>query len=131
MKIGIITSWNDTLTLFRFLQGYDHEYIIYYDFLNRPYGDKTFECSLEQIQKWIWFLIKKWCEKIILPPIYELALLNASLEKGYSPAKLEKGALWDRDLLTTSEKELKSILPLFQTYLHNLCFTQSLIGKLW
>ena len=105
MKIGIITSWNDTLALFKFLQRYDHEYVIYYDFLNRPYGDKTFEYSLTQIEKWIGFLTKKGCEKIIVPPIYELALLK----------------WWSK----------REILPLFQTYLHNYCFKHSLVGKLW
>lgn len=106
MKIGIITSWNDTLTLFKFLQRYDHEYIIYYDFLNRPYGDKTHKYSLTQIQKWIWFLLKKWCEKIILPPTYELALLK-------------------------DKSSANSILPLFETYLRTFCFTHSLVGKIW
>jgi len=28
------------LTIFKFLQKYDHEYIMYYDDLLRPYGDK-------------------------------------------------------------------------------------------
>ena len=53
MKIGIITSGNDMLSLFKFLNKYDHEYVIYYDFLNRSYGDKPFDYSLEQIQKGI------------------------------------------------------------------------------
>ena len=110
MKIGIITSWNDTLTLFKFLQRYDHEYIIYYDFLNRSYGNKPFEYSIEQIKKWIWLLIEKWCEKIILPPIYELALLHEN-SKNLS--------FYD------------SIIPLFETYLHKYCFTHSLVGKIW
>lgn len=109
MKIGIITSWNDTLTLFKFLQRYDHEYVIYYDFLNHAYGDKTFAYSLGQIEKWIWFLIKKGCEKIIVPPVYELAIRHCEWNE----------AIW------------LHILPLFKNYLHNYCFTQSLVGKLW
>ncbi len=51
MKIGIITSGNDTLSIFKFLNKYDHEYVIYYDFLNQPYGDKPFEYNLEAIKK--------------------------------------------------------------------------------
>jgi len=31
MKIGILTSGNDMLALFSFLQRYDHEYHIWYD----------------------------------------------------------------------------------------------------
>lgn len=109
MKIGIITSGNDTIALFKFLHKYDNEYIIYYDFLNRSYGDKPFNYSFEEIKKWIWFLIKKWVQKIILPPLYELAIHNH---------------VWN-------EKIWKYILPLFQNYLHNYCFKFSLVGKIW
>ncbi len=31
MKIGILTSGNDMLALFSFLQRYDHEYLVWYD----------------------------------------------------------------------------------------------------
>ena len=40
MKIGIVTSGVEILTLFRFLTRYDHEYIVYYDSLNAPYWAK-------------------------------------------------------------------------------------------
>lgn len=40
MKIGVVASGTDMLTLWKFLHRYDHEYIIYYDDLLRPYGDK-------------------------------------------------------------------------------------------
>lgn len=101
MKIGIVTSNNDMLSLFKFLNKYDHEYVIYYDFLNGPYWDKTFNYSLEQINKWVEFLTKQWCEKIIIPPIYELAINKPE------------------------------ILPLFKSYLSEHCFKSSLIGNIW
>lgn len=110
MKIWIITSWNDNLTLFKFLHKYDHEYIIYYDFLYRPYGDKDFDFISNRVVANIKFLQKSWAEKIILPPSLELYFLqNPKL-------------LWTHQSL---------ILPLFHTYLHNYCFHYSLVGKIW
>lgn len=40
MKIGIVGSGTDMLTLFKILHKYDHEYVVYYDDLLWPYGDK-------------------------------------------------------------------------------------------
>ena len=105
MKIGIITSWNENLTLFKFLNKYNHEYFVYYDQINWPYWDKNFEYSKQKIIDWIEFLKKKWVEKVIVWPIYELALLE---EKRYS------------DL----------ILFLFIEYLQSYCFQKSLVGKI-
>lgn len=110
MKIWIITSWNDTLTLFKFLNKYDHEYIIYYDFLYWPYGDKDFDFIQSRVVETIKFLKKSWAEKIILPPSLELYFLqNPKL-------------LWTHQSL---------LLPLFQKYLHSYGFQYSLIGKIW
>ena len=102
MKIGIITSWMETLALFRFLTRYNHEYIIYFDSLNAPYWEKHFESSLKNIKKGIDYLKEKWVDTIILPPCYELSLI---------------------------EKE-PLVLPLFKTYLFQEVFTYSLVGKL-
>ena len=110
MKIWIITSWNDNLTLFKFLNKYDNEYIIYYDFLYWPYGDKDFKFISDRVVDAIKFLKKSWVEKIILPPSLELYFLQ------------------NPKLLSTN---YSLILPLFQTYLHNLCFKYSLVGKIW
>ncbi len=105
MKIGIVTSWNEVLTLFKFLHQQEHEYHIYYDQNNRPYGDKTFESTKEEIEKWILCLKQKWVDKIIISPVYELDFLS---NKKYS------------DL----------ILPLFSEYLMKYGFAQSLIWKI-
>jgi len=105
MKIGIITSWNENLTLFKFFNKYNHDFFVYYDQINRPYWDKTFEYSKEQIIKWIDFLQTKWIEKIIIWPTYELELLK---DKKYS----------------------NIILPVFTKYLQDLCFQKSLVGKI-
>lgn len=104
MKIWIITSGSENLTLFRFLSKYDHDYVVYYDFFHWPYGDKTFEQSLACVEKGIEYLTKQGVDSIIVPPVYELALL---------------------------EKKTKAkILPLFTTYVLDYCFTYSLVGKI-
>ena len=110
MKIWIVTSWNDNLTLFKFLNKYDNEYIIYYDFLYWPYGDKDPSFIQNRVVEIIKSLKKSWVEKIILPPSLELFFLQ-------NPKLLDANH--------------SLILPLFQTYLHNYCFKYSLIGKIW
>ncbi|MCX6825280.1 MAG: hypothetical protein NTY80_03555 [candidate division SR1 bacterium] len=102
MKIGIITSGSETLTLFRFLSKYDHEYLVYYDFLHWPYGDKTFEQGLACVEKGIEYFTKQGVDAIILPPVYELHYLV----------------------------EGSKIFPLFRTYLFEYCFKYSLVGKI-
>lgn len=108
MKIGIITSNNDSLLLFRFLQNYDHEYLIYYDSKLAPYGKKDGEKLLPAIISGIEYLIKQGAEKIILPPMIELLLAQKS----------------DFDYT-------EQILPFFQKYLLEMVFPHSLVGKVW
>ena len=88
------------LTIFKFLQKYDHEYIMYYDDLLRPYGDKPAKLVQAVIADAIEILRKKWCDHIILPPVRELVF-----------------------------RDQKEILPLFQTYLSQYCLSHSLVGK--
>lgn len=107
MKIGIISSWTETLSLFQFLTRYDHEYLVYCDQTNFPYREKSLEYVLDCIQKAGEFLSQKWAEIIIVDPVYELALK-------YSDKKL-----WFK------------VLPLFQKYLHEYAFKYSLVGKIW
>jgi len=106
MKIGIITSGNENLTLFKFLNKFNHEYFVYYDQNNWPYGDKNFEYSRQKVIDWIEVLKSKWVEKIIVWPTYELSLLQ---DKDYTDI----------------------ILPLFTQYLQDFCFQKSLVGKIW
>ena len=103
MKIGIVSSWMETLSLFSFLTRYNHEYVVYYDSLHAPYWAKNFATSLELIKNWIKYLKDQWVEKIIVPPVYELALLKE----------------WE-----------ELILPLFKTYLLVYVFKYSLVWKL-
>ena len=105
MKIGIITSWNENLTLFKFLNKSNHEYFVYYDQINWPYWDKNFNYSKQKVIDWIEILKAKWVEKIIVWPTYELVLLE---ENNYS----------------------NLILSLFSEYLQNYCFQKSLVGKI-
>lgn len=105
MKIGIVTSWNEVLTLFKFLHKVNHEYHIYYDQNNWPYGDKSFEISKNEVEKWILYLQQKWVDKIIVSPVYELYFLN-------------------------DNKYNDLILPLFSEYLMKYGFAQSLVWKI-
>jgi len=108
MKIWIITSGSENLALFNFLAKHDHEYIVYYDFFHWPYGDKTFDQALACVKDWIEYLTKQHVDYIILPPVYELSLLDSKIK---------------------TLKDSK-ILPLFTTYLLEYCFKYSLVGKL-
>lgn len=74
MKIGLVSSGMEMLALFSFLSRYDHEYIIYYDSFSAPYGQKYFATSLQAVKKGIAWLQTQGVEKIIVPPVYELAL---------------------------------------------------------
>jgi glutamate racemase len=65
--------------LFKELQKYDHEYVVCYDFLYWPYGDKDFDFVLGRVKYWIDFLEKRGVEKIILPPVYELVFLHEKI----------------------------------------------------
>jgi hypothetical protein len=104
MKIGIISSGMETLALFGFLTRYDHEYVVYYDSLHAPYGDKNFSSSLQAVEKGIQWLQAENVDTIILPPVYELYFLQ--------------------------QKQKSQILPLFQTYLLQEVFPYSIVGKL-
>ena len=74
MKIGIISSWIDTLALFQFLARYDNEYLVYCDQTNFPYWETALDYVLDCIEKAGEFLTKKWAEVVIVDPVYELAL---------------------------------------------------------
>ena len=107
MKIGIVSSWIDTLSLFQFLMRYDNEYLIFCDQTNFPYWEKSFDYVLSNIENICDFLIKQWVDVIVMDPIYELSfkyLVN---------------------------KDWFKILPLFQKYLHEYAFRYSLVGKIW
>ena len=105
MKIGIISSWIDTLALFQFFVRYDNEYLVYCDQTNFPYWEKSLDYVSECIEKAVEFLTKKWAEIIVVDPIYELYLKHL-------------------------DKKFK-VLPLFQKYLHEYAFKHSLVGKFW
>jgi len=102
MKIGIIWSGNDMLTLFNFLHRYNYEYIVWYDSLFWPWWDKWFDFALSRVKEWIKFLKSKWVDKIIIPPVYELAFSDDS-----------------------------SILKLFSGYISDYCIKYSLVWKIW
>jgi len=45
MKIGIVSSGVESLVLFKILNKYDCEYIVYFDSLMASYGDKDFAAT--------------------------------------------------------------------------------------
>jgi hypothetical protein len=81
MKIGIVSSGNDTLALWKILTKYDHDYLIYHHQLYYPFGTKDFTFILEEIKKALSFLISQGAEQVILDPVYEIALLHTPLSQ--------------------------------------------------
>ncbi len=107
MKIGIISSWVETLSIFHFLTRYNNEYLIYCDQIWFPYWEKSLQYVLDRVQEAGDFLVKKWAEVVVVDPVYELAL------------KYSGRQIWFK------------VLPLFQKYLQDFAFKNSLVGKLW
>ena len=89
------------LTLFKILQKYDHEYIVYYDDLLWPYGDKPAAVVQSVIADGMEILRARGCEQLILPPVREIAF-----------------------------REQQDVMPLFQTYLIDYAFQYSLVGQI-
>jgi len=108
MKIGILTSSNDMLSLFQFLHHTEHEYIVRYDDIHGFWGDLSQETVLDRVRLWMDFLLSKGVDAIIVPPIIELLLTT-----------------W-----TVDYKSPISILPLFGRYVLDECLPFSLIGKI-
>ncbi len=106
MKIGILTSGNDMLSLFSFLQRYDHEYHVWYDDNFLFWWDREVDIVMDRVSKGISFLQEKGVDCIIVPPIIELKIRNESLFPWII------------------------ILPLFEKYVLDYCFSYSLIGKI-
>ena len=104
MKIGVVSSGNDTLALRKVLTKYSHEYLVYHDQTFFPFGTKDVDTVKEEIKKAVFFLVSQGAEKVILDPVYELLCLQDE-------------ALKER------------IFPLFQTYLQ-YAFPYSLVGKI-
>lgn len=105
MKIWIVASGFEMLPLFTFLNQYEHEYHIFWDWKYWPWGDKSDQLVQKRIHEGCFYLDKLWVDIIIVPPIAELRVVN-----------------WDLR---------KKILPLFQTYLFEYVLKYSLVGKLW
>lgn len=109
MKIGVICSSISDLHLFNLLNAYDHEYVVFLDNRYGAWGQLSRVDSLERLNLCLNADEIKWCDKFILPPLYEL---------------------WVH--LETENKELQSkVLPLFQNYLKNHVLSYSIVGKIW
>ena len=75
MKIGIIIDNIYGLHIMKYLSKFDHQYHIYIDNKCWYYGDNKRNDNIDNIKTWINYLSTLWVDKIILPPIYELAFL--------------------------------------------------------
>ncbi len=106
MKIGILTSDTDNLTLFKILHKYNHNYYIFLDSKFSFRWDKSIDLITKRIKEIIITTKKLWIDKIILPPTLELYFLY---KKEYSDY----------------------ILPIFFSYLNYYCLNYSLIWKIW
>ena len=124
MKIGIVSSGNDTLALRKILTKYNHDYLIYHNQTFFPFGSKDFTFIIEEIKKAVSFLVTQWAETVILDPVYELALL---MKEGWGGSNNMK----NKSTPPPPPYEGGYILPLFTTYLHNYAFKYALVGKIW
>lgn len=106
MKIGLLTSWNDMLALFSFLQRYDHDYHVWYDDAFLFWGDKSVDLVMERVAVGIEALVAEGVDAVVLPPMVELKVRNENLFPNIK------------------------ILPLFEQYILENCFTYSLVGKI-
>ena len=109
--LWLISSGNEQLALIKRCN--QHPYLhdlsrhIYYDSAQRPYAEKDVTSNFASIKQGIAHLRAAWVSQIILPPLYELILLQN-----------------EGDTHT-------DIIPVYTNYLLNHCFSGSLIGKLW
>ena len=117
MKIGIVSSGNDTLALRKILTKYDHEYLVYHDQTHFPFGTKDFTYMIQEIKKAVSFLVSQWAETVILDPVYECAL--------------GRDAPRHPEATKETRPNDEVVLPLFRTYLQTHAFKYSLVGKIW
>ncbi len=104
MKIGIISDGINNLYLMKYLTKFEHEFVLLYDQENWNYWNYKFEKSLEIVESGIVTLQKKWAQKIILSPVFEL-------------------------YFAVNWKYQDLILPVFSRYLLEYCFKFSLVWK--
>ncbi len=97
MKLGVVTSYFDDLFIMSFLNKYNFDFEIYFDWENWPYQDKWINSSLASIRDWIDYLKNKNVDKIILPPIYEFLIqddLILDIFNQYLYYSLDKSIVW-------------------------------------
>jgi len=71
MKIGVWTSGMENLILFKFLQRYDFNFVIFWDWDWRPIGDKGKERLLHRVK----IALEAWPNVFwIVPPMAEVVL---------------------------------------------------------
>ena len=110
MKIWVICSSASDLHLFNVLNAYGHEYVV---FLDNRYGSRwqlSREDGVERLKLCMDTEALKWCDKLIVPPIYEL-YLEAERLKGWRAERL--------------------VLLLFQNYVKTHILPYSIVGKIW
>ena len=108
MKIGILTSSNDMLHLFQFLNQTDHEYVVWYDDASAFWGDLSEKSVIDRVRVGMDFLLSKSVDVVVVSPLIELILDSWIVDV---PSKIE-------------------LLPLFSNYVMKECLPFSLVGKI-
>lgn len=102
MRVWIVSSGIEMIPLFKFLNKFDNDYILYIDQNWFPFWEKDTDTAIWLVKKWIEQLESRWVDAIILPPVYELLFPEDS-----------------------------KILPVFKNYLVEQCLRYSLVWKIW
>lgn len=102
MRVWIVSSGIEMIPLFKFLNNFDNDYILYIDQNWFPFWEKDTDTAIWLVKKWIEQLESRWVDAIILPPVYELLFSEDS-----------------------------KILPVFKNYLLEQCLKYSLVWKIW
>ena len=76
MKIGILASSNDMLTLFHILHRSEHHYVIRYDDAHGFWGDLSQDIVLDRVRAGMDFMVSKGVDVVIVPPVIELLLTS-------------------------------------------------------
>lgn len=103
MRLGIVWSGYDAVVLLSLLWVNHHDIVLYIDRAQWPRSIKEHALVQESVQKGIATLQTHGVEQILVPPVFENALIQA----GYP------------------------VLPLYDSYLQHLVFSFSRIGKVW
>ncbi len=115
MKIWIICSSLADLHLFEVISDYNHEYLVFLDNRFGPWWQLSREDSLNRVSNILNNDIARSCDKMVVPPAYELYYLH-------NPAAVV--------FAKPAYKMPSKILPVFTNYLLEHVLPYSIVGKI-